>query len=1322
MKSKTSKYLSSNLFKFLFFCSIITIIVLVVVKASDLSFEFKEITIGGNTFNPMTDAMAFHFSVVDYDVKDGDTRENSLNGPLIESSNINVKWYGRYHMNSQYNIVNFIEHCHSKYPTDVENYCYDSSKDYDYSKVIASKGQIATGNLKAILNNFWTNMCSKSDFNILQDEFILKQYIMPAISKLNLTNSQYKKAFGVADHGFNLSVSDIEGENGKQLITALFTMIYSDFWTADLSNHTEADVKRGDLVPFLYNVDETQNDPYDIAKYAYIAYIYGFDTAGRTDGFHYWEQEFESVLENENYDLTDEEIEKYWQKYDKMASILSDEKGNKGSRLLGASINTIIKGQYNIETQVSAVRSKIHNILNGFEIETTYEELIAKNYLMVKHMMDNDHIKDTIKDYEIGTIFRNETSLSQGQVDEKNTNTALLSDFQLVTVSANNLLGGRTGDTDGDGVTDGDELGPEPNFFNPWTDITSVVKAALKLDATYDEIPVSKALKWETFNDSIKIEWEDASKTKVKKVLAKLYKYKSNPNLKDTDFDGLDDKEEKNKEPLRNNFKGSSMTTPDGTLSLDFNTDFRYLMHNDTKYNDELAQQSLIMSNLASGKTITLNQNNINYGSMGLKEYMEKLGFKNIEYKLAVKYLDGLLGSYGYNIGYKSIDYYNKKRGVIGIFISEFQDRASYEKIVVTDNIIRNNKYYEEIAETIYRNIDLTKLSDLSEGFELGYCYWISGKGIGGGIAAEVADYIRNEKNDNSDIYCYTFGSPKTHIGSKIDTDSFIKNIINEDDYLTKVLTEENAYRKGDEYNASINTDFRYNYRNLTRNSPKYTGDYMKVNSINEKIKEYKKKKLLSQNFIDDLAQYLNKKISRATYPANDFVISNQDTELKDIITAYESHSKNQEFETASSVGAYWTLSKCLEGLDKSGINGRKYEKRYEEAISEMWDYDKTDEDLEYEKNYAILLDAIKTIGEAYLKNVYTYHGANRYAYTGGDSIESQIAKEISNQNYDEFDVEDAIFNEKKKMKTSTITAYEKWNERKEQIYEKIYGQVKNNVVTNDEELTDEKEELINNLSKQTMKTIFTQMKAAEDNPTALHYLDTLDEYATHNKKNRRYNYDNTIDLGIANKESFVGDDCSCFATAVYWYYLNNISEAKDKTKIDLWTTGSSQFISNRYSHYILNILLSNDFHIYQWDVTGNKIKDEYNIYKLTDFELKPGDLLYRAQQNGKPAHVEFYLGEGKSFGWGEIHSSYENNTESKHFEIIRESISEYNRRNGLTRNAQNTSSGDKYKIDETCEPGIYNTVKAYIDNNCRYDYVIRLEKRVNTVEVVANE
>ena len=512
-------------------CIIITMSIYIIASTGELMYEFKEVKVGGREYNPMTDAMAFHFNIINYNAKDGDRCSNALHGPLIEDNdNIIKKGYGRYHFAIGTNMFEFIKYCNAHHDVgEINPNMGTNINDAITSGVNKVVEKISTTNISSydkfmeyqrslsyppdvgyFVEGFWDAMKDKPGFDILQDSFVVKKYVSKALSKLNLSDSKYRKAFG-KDGSFSISDEDLADNDNGKLVTALLTMVYSNFWVADLNENTAVDIKTGDLIPFLYNIDEirkitnteashalTEDVLELMAKYAYVAYTYGFDVAERTDGFHYWEQEYDCVF-GEILDLNDDDITKYQQKYENMAVLFEDEKGNKGSRLLGATVDTIIKGEYNMETQLTAIKAKVNNILSNFEMETTYKDLIAKNYLMVKHMMDNDHINNTIKDYEMGTIFRNETSLSQGQVDEKNTNTALLSDFQLVKVSGKNILLGRNGDTDGDGVNDGDELGPEPT---EWSDITSIVKAALKLDTTYDEIPVSKALKWETFNDS----------------------------------------------------------------------------------------------------------------------------------------------------------------------------------------------------------------------------------------------------------------------------------------------------------------------------------------------------------------------------------------------------------------------------------------------------------------------------------------------------------------------------------------------------------------------------------------------------------------------------------------------------------------------------------------------------------------------------------------------------------------------------------------------------------------------------------------------------
>ena len=61
---------------------------------------------------------------------------------------------------------------------------------------------------------------------------------------------------------------------------------------------------------------------------------------------------------------------------------------------------------------------------------------------------------------------------------------------------------------------------------------------------------------------------------------------------------------------------------------------------------------------------------------------------------------------------------------------------------------------------------------------------------------------------------------------------------------------------------------------------------------------------------------------------------------------------------------------------------------------------------------------------------------------------------------------------------------------------------------------------------------------------------------------------------------------------------------------------------------------------VYKLEKYGFKQYTAKEIAQIEDFKLQPGDLLCTT------GHVEFYKGEGNSnsFGWGDVHSSYDNN------------------------------------------------------------------------------
>ncbi len=117
-----------------------------------------------------------------------------------------------------------------------------------------------------------------------------------------------------------------------------------------------------------------------------------------------------------------------------------------------------------------------------------------------------------------------------------------------------------------------------------------------------------------------------------------------------------------------------------------------------------------------------------------------------------------------------------------------------------------------------------------------------------------------------------------------------------------------------------------------------------------------------------------------------------------------------------------------------------------------------------------------------------------------------------------------------------------------------------------------------------------------------------------------------------AHKNNFVCDDCSKFAAAVYYYYVNKEKLIKN-FDIDLWYTSSYKF---SFKNELTNVLIESDkFHLY----TLENLKEQYEEAKKDgrnfSYDLKIGDLIQR------DGHVEFYIGNNKVINWGRIHNTY---------------------------------------------------------------------------------
>ena len=707
-------------------------------------------------FDVYTDCIKFHTKASGYDKYKGLETDNNMNS-IIDKDKAKMQGYGNYEFKADTNLFSFIDYCYSKEPVVVKN-CASNGEEtsgnrWNFEKLISYRGkQVNT----ALFEHFWKNMSSKCAlFKEYQDDFFFSRYTYPATQKIGISIEQIKKA------------QDDE-ESVKEYLTCLTSYVFSITPSAQVENMTFG---KGDLVPFLYykdkehaNVDvEHDSDAFiNIAKHAYVALIEGW--CKMPTPYHLWENEYQFLFGTYNpseYDL--EELRRW---YDKTSEIHKKDKGKKGNNLLGSKIEYIIESDYSIEEQLEATEHYIRGIFSDLGIETDFKETMARNELMAKYMMQNSSFKNSIKDYSETISFMTE-NLQRGTHEEQNTHTVVTSDFQTLEFSYTMDRRFRE-HSDEDGISDGVELGSEK-----WMNITEFVRKTYE-DAVRKGEP-HKATFEEQVEDIIEkngaytdfggnkvygsVKWNE-DKTKV---LYRTYDYKSNPKLNDTDFDGIWDNKEKDELKLVNRFEGTS--TDIGNVK--YNQDFRWFFTDNKKYNDELAVMSLIMSNLADGNTVNTNQ-----ASGNINTYLGSIGFSNIQ-----NIGEGTDNIY---IAKKTIQYYDNKKDVIGVFLGKC-DRWYSEVIKFKEDqkVHTTNKAFKESLES-YINRIVNKVNLLDT---LDCSYWVAGYDVGGSIASEVASELVEE---GKTVYAYTFGAFNTR--DKLDTKNEIKNIRNEDDFAVKFI------------------------------------------------------------------------------------------------------------------------------------------------------------------------------------------------------------------------------------------------------------------------------------------------------------------------------------------------------------------------------------------------------------------------------------------------------------------------------------------------------------------------------------------------------
>lgn len=342
----------------------------------------------------------------------------------------------------------------------------------------------------------------------------------------------------------------------------------------------------------------------------------------------------------------------------------------------------------------------------------------------------------------------------------------LLSDYQFIKL--NQPLDEAGGNSDGDSLLDVDELGEQTV-----SDVTPYINWVLK---NY-HIPEGM--------------YDDPTTVNV-------YKYKSNPILTDTDFDGISD--DKDSEPKNGQVEGKLLGYYD-IADADYTVDFREFFNSNTTYSNDLCSSSLTFANTiyndcgfsysASGKKIT-----------SIKELMEYHGFESvIDYKLANGYDGNGISVSAYKdddiseigIGYHTVEYKGNTKTVLGIVIrgtnGTIEEWSSNFDMGNPDEW--DSEYHkgfltteERIKEFVSQYVRVY-LSDKSN-----VVYWITGHSRGAALANILAAKLVNE---GKNVFAYTFATPSTTISSSKNNSKYncIFNFANTSDFVTYVPLKE---------------------------------------------------------------------------------------------------------------------------------------------------------------------------------------------------------------------------------------------------------------------------------------------------------------------------------------------------------------------------------------------------------------------------------------------------------------------------------------------------------------------------------------------------
>ena len=453
---------------------------------------------------------------------------------------------------------------------------------------------------------------------------------------------------------------------------------------------------------------------------------------------------------------------------------------------------------------------------NNFQDSQFYKnrnnaEYVAKTYVMVKAMCENEAFTDITDIYAcIVNLVENSYGYDSTEI--------LLTDTQVVHLMAN--LNEGDYDTDQDNLLDRQELDHEENV-----NISNLLEEYIK----YNRLPE-----------------EEANKLRADSYI-KMWAYKSNPALPDTDFDGRNDDYDFHR-PLENRQVGKMSTLNYDSVNFDYCQDYRYFFMPSTQYYYELSEMSMVLANMVNKKSginrrwnkdtnyvnriaddsggITTNSYRETYNTNGIAGYMNYIGLDDIEeYDMSNTVGDPNVCRYA--IGHRDVVYalgrtQNVVRNVIAISIGDIEAKAAelYANFDGHAGREGSNVEYHHIGFDIVANRILETVERYASRYDPRYqkVYWITGEAGGGSVANLLAQKMI-KKYGNKNIYCYTFQALNTincnniPAVQRISNEPYgsIFNLYNDDNQNLQIYTNKNLFFKyGVNKHASVTSSSTY--------------------------------------------------------------------------------------------------------------------------------------------------------------------------------------------------------------------------------------------------------------------------------------------------------------------------------------------------------------------------------------------------------------------------------------------------------------------------------------------------------------------------------